>query len=227
MANDLVLPVMSSASLSRRDRQPHCVWPRFRFSLNFRDIEKMLAGRGIAVGYETVRRWCLKFAGASARDDRSGRRVGPPGRAGFTLVELLIAIAIVAVLVAIAVPSYGNYRYRAQVAQAQSDIRDLESVIARYYGDNRLFPDSLADIGKAGLLDSWKHPYAYLRLNPLEKKLMGQVRKDKNLVPINSDYDLYSIGRDGTSQGPLTAEASRDDIVRASNGRFVGLASDY
>jgi general secretion pathway protein G len=227
MANDPVLAVASSASLFRRDHQPHCVWPCFRFCLSFRDIDEMVARRGITVGCETARQWCLKFAGASARDDRSGRRVGAPGRPGFTLVELLIAIAIVAVLVAIAVPSYGNYRYRAQVAQAQSDIRDLESVIARYYGDNRLLPDSLADIGKAGLLDSWKHPYAYLRLNPLEKKLMGQVRKDKNLVPINSDYDLYSMGRDGTSQAPLTAAPSRDDIVRASNGRFVGLASDY
>ena len=45
--------------------------------------------------------------------------------------------------------------------------------------------------------------------------------------PKNSDFDLYSMGKDGASVGPLTAKASRDDVVRASDGRFVGLASDF
>ncbi len=46
-------------------------------------------------------------------------------------------------------------------------------------------------------------------------------------MPINSDYDLWSSGKDGASSPPLTAKPSRDDIVRANNGRFVGLASDF
>ncbi|MCG6963484.1 MAG: prepilin-type cleavage/methylation domain-containing protein, partial [Acidobacteria bacterium] len=37
----------------------------------------------------------------------------------------------------------------------------------------------------------------------------------------------YSMGPDGKSQPPLTAKASRDDIVRAGNGSFVGVAIDY
>ena len=55
----------------------------------------------------------------------------------------------------------------------------------------------------------------------------GQARKDHSLVPINSDFDLFSIGRDGQSAGALTAAASQDDIVRASDGAFVGLGRDY
>src|SRR5438309_8988330 len=39
----------------------HAVWLYFRFSLSFRDIEELLAQRGIVVTYETVRQWCLKF----------------------------------------------------------------------------------------------------------------------------------------------------------------------
>ncbi len=149
------------------------------------------------------------------------------GRVGFTLVELLIAIAIIAILVAIAVPSYSSYRDRVLVAQAKSDILSLSAALTQYYSDNRGFPNSLADIGKGGMLDPWNHPYQYLNLTPLNPGLKGKVRKDKNLVPINSDYDLYSMGKDGASVSPLTAKASRDDIVRASDGRFVGLASDY
>jgi putative transposase len=39
----------------------HCVWLYFRFSLSFRDVEEMLAMRGVSLSYETVREWCLKF----------------------------------------------------------------------------------------------------------------------------------------------------------------------
>ena len=39
----------------------HAVWLYFRFSLSFRDVEELLAQRGIIVTYETVREWCLKF----------------------------------------------------------------------------------------------------------------------------------------------------------------------
>ena len=53
------------------------------------------------------------------------------------------------------------------------------------------------------------------------------MRKDQNLVPINSDYDLYSLGEDGDSKAPLTARASHDDIIRANNGNFIGLGEDY
>lgn len=52
-------------------------------------------------------------------------------------------------------------------------------------------------------------------------------RKDRFLVPINSDYDLYSKGRDGESVAPLTAKQSHDDVVRANDGAFVGLAVNF
>jgi general secretion pathway protein G len=148
-------------------------------------------------------------------------------RAGFTLVELLIAVAILAVLAAIAVPTYRSYYDRAKVAQAKSDVRGLENIINRYFSDNRQYPDSLADIGKAGMLDPWNHAYQYLKLFPYDKKNAGKARKDHNLHPINSDFDLYSMGKDGKTATPLTAGPSRDDIVRANNGRFLGLGSDY
>lgn len=55
----------------------------------------------------------------------------------------------------------------------------------------------------------------------------GKPRKDRFLVPINSDYDLYSKGRDGQSVAPLTAQQSHDDVIRANDGAFVGLAVDF
>src|SRR5258705_5633028 len=57
---------MPSVSFYHRYRFPaeiisHCVWLYFRFALSFRDVEEMLAMRGVSLSYETVREWCLKF----------------------------------------------------------------------------------------------------------------------------------------------------------------------
>src|SRR5512144_1631654 len=55
----------------------HAVWLYFRFTLSFRDIEELLAARGILVTYETIRQWCLKFGQPFANDVR--RRLPRPG----------------------------------------------------------------------------------------------------------------------------------------------------
>jgi general secretion pathway protein G len=46
-------------------------------------------------------------------------------------------------------------------------------------------------------------------------------------VPLNSDFDLYSKGRDGKSKPNLAAKVSYDDIIRANDGEYVGIASEY
>ena len=51
----------------------HAVWLYFRFSLSFRDVEELLAQRGIVVSYETVRQWCLKFGQTYANELRRRR----------------------------------------------------------------------------------------------------------------------------------------------------------
>ncbi len=51
----------------------HAVWLYFRFSLSFRDVEELLAQRGVAASYETVRQWCLKFGQTYANELRRRR----------------------------------------------------------------------------------------------------------------------------------------------------------
>lgn len=51
----------------------HAVWLYFRFALSYRDVEDMLAERGIDVSYETVRRWVLKFGRIYAQQIRRRR----------------------------------------------------------------------------------------------------------------------------------------------------------
>ena len=58
-------------------------------------------------------------------------------------------------------------------------------------------------------------------------EIEGKWRKDRFLIPLNTDFDLYSMGKDGITNAPLTAEASWDNVVRANNGGYVGLAHRY
>ena len=72
----------TSASTYHRHRFPaeiisHCVWLYFRFALSFRDVEEMLAMRGVSLSYESVREWCLKFGQTYANNLR--RRSLRPG----------------------------------------------------------------------------------------------------------------------------------------------------
>jgi putative transposase len=78
----------------RRHRFPsiviqQAVWLYFRFALSYRDVEDMLAERGIDVSYETVRRWALKFGAIIARKLRRGRS-RPHGR--WHLDEVFVSI---------------------------------------------------------------------------------------------------------------------------------------
>jgi putative transposase len=51
----------------------HAAWLYVRFTLSYRDVEDLLAERGLDVSYETVRRWVLKFGPLFARDLRRRR----------------------------------------------------------------------------------------------------------------------------------------------------------
>ena len=146
--------------------------------------------------------------------------------AGLTTIELMVVIAIVAVLASIGIPKYQDYRERLLVSKAIIDIRAINVKVRNHMRDSQTPPNSLAEVGSGSDLDPWGRRYQYLRLQGV-KGVAGKARKNKNLVPINTDFDLYSLGKDGQSQGPLTAKASRDDVILANDGRFVGLASDY
>jgi general secretion pathway protein G len=76
--------------------------------------------------------------------------------------------------------------------------------------------------------DPWGRPYQYLRIDGgTTPGLNGKRRRDKNANPVNSDFDLYSVGRDGLSVAQFTGKDARDDIVRANNGNYYYLAEKH
>ncbi len=160
------------------------------------------------------------------------------------MIEVMIVIAIMGILGSIAIPNFIKYREKARIEVAITEMRFIEKEIVNYVVENSKLPEDLSEIGMDTVLDPWGGPYNYLRIEENDevpddegkkdnkgkkddKGKKGKPRKDHALHPINSDFDLYSVGKDGKSTAPLTAKISQDDIIRANNGGFVGLVSNY
>ncbi len=141
---------------------------------------------------------------------------------GFTLVELLFVLAVTSTLAAIAIPAYTGYLEKVRIVRAEVEIRDMD----KYISTLESLPVTLTDLKFASQFDPWGNPYQFFNFSTTNSWL-GKARKDMFLVPLNSEYDLYSMGKDGESKPPLVALQSQDDVVRANDGEYIGLASKY
>ncbi|MFO7785880.1 MAG: prepilin-type N-terminal cleavage/methylation domain-containing protein [Desulfatiglandales bacterium] len=149
------------------------------------------------------------------------RKTGLPG---FTLVELLICIAIMGTLAGMAMMGYNKLMTQVRNTRAISELRNIEKHIDFYFQENEMLPETLDDLDMGPFIDPWGNPYQY---QDLEIAGIGKARKLYGMVPLNTDYDLWSLGPDGKSVSAITAAASHDDIVRVNNGDYIGVASQY
>lgn len=143
-------------------------------------------------------------------------------RSGFTVIELMAVVAVVGLLSAIGVPKFKGIQEKARIARAIGEIHALQTDLTTMDS----LPDDLGVIGRATMLDPWGNAYVYNKFPP-NRRVPPGARRDRFLVPINSTFDLYSMGKDGRSSPPLQAARSRDDIVRGNDGGFIGVATNF
>lgn len=236
------------------------------------------------------------------------------GQAGFTLMELMIVVAIIGILGGIAVPAYLTYLEKARIARSIAEIRHIEKSVRLFYVTTERYPVNLAEVSADMIRDPWGTPYQYLNVTTMaaaelnDRSVLAQhdtldfwswfvpssahatpspnrgsgngnggsggnggggsnsgkgngqggskaqssspqssgqptsgnsgnagsvpsaglgPRKDRFGVQLNTDFDLFSMGKNRESADSLATPKSYDDIVRASDGSFVGLASDF
>ena len=122
---------------------------------------------------------------------------------GFTLVELLLVLVILAVLAAVVVPKFTKRSEQARVAAATTDIANLDTALDVFEQDTGRYPTS--DEGLKALMESpgnvkdWKGPYLK---RPVMKDPWGNPYIYRAPGSHNaSGYDLYSFGPDGQEGG--------------------------
>ena len=74
---------------------------------------------------------------------------------GFTVLELLIALAVLSLLSAMAIPAYDRYVERARIGQAVADIGQIDMEIEKFLARNFEYPTSLADLPGGVPVDPW------------------------------------------------------------------------
>ena len=165
---------------------------------------------------------------------RNLRLVVAPGKAnrqsavaGFTLLEILAIVAILGILASIAIVIYQDYKTKAKNSAAVAQITNLSMALTNYRAEQGVYPDDLSQIPGGNQLDPWQQPFQYLNIENGGSNWHGKCRRDRNLNPLNTDYDLYSVGADGQTAKQVNNKVSLDDIIRANNGSFIGLGADF
>ncbi len=174
----------------------------------------------VTIGGSVLSRTVGRSRAGSYRSQRENGRCP-----GITFIELAVIVSIVLGLTGLGIIAYSGYRDNANMARAVADIRAIEHDIYIYEGYAANLPEGLDQLGKDLLLDPWGNPYQYY--NAHKGNGNGLQRFDRLGNLLNTDFDLYSTGRDGTAAPGLDKQESSDDIVRAANGKFVGLASAF
>ena len=162
--------------------------------------------------------------------DEEESDLGRAGSRAFTMIEVLIVVTVIGTLAAIGVPIYMEALDDARVARAIGDISAMGAEISLFWFDSGRYPNGLFEIGRGAMIDPYGNPYEYMNIAGSAKGKKGGGgggRIDRWLVPVNSDFDLYSMGKDGLTTLAFTAPMSLEDIVRANNGGFIGLAEDF
>lgn len=157
---------------------------------------------------------------------------------GFSIFELLIALVIASILGTISVWAFGssapdcsnpdakqNPLMRAKIAETSGNLGEIHMALSRFELSHDRYPTTLAEAGVDDVLDPWGNPYQYLVV--FGRQDVGPVRKDHNLKPVNTGYDIYSMGPDGETASPFTSTLGQDDIVMAGDGDYFGLACQY
>jgi len=148
---------------------------------------------------------------------------------GFTLVELIVVLAIVTALVTMGFPVVYEFRDKSRTSRAAVEIRGLEKDIISFASEKGKYPDP-SDVAAAdsthnpilvplrNLQDPWGNNYQYA--HPNTRTYYGD--------QINNDFDLWSWGKlKGAADNSINDPDSLDDIVRAKDGSFDELAEKY
>lgn len=147
---------------------------------------------------------------------------------GFTLIELLAVVAIIGLLAAFALPKFTSAMERTRIGRAIHEIGQIQRAVEMYRVMEGNLPQFMNDLVPMYFgeppVDPWGHAYVF---NNFDQITNGERRKDGPLVPINKEYDIFSMGPNGMTTPNMRSTNGKDDIILANDGGFIDVASEY
>ncbi|HEZ5092018.1 TPA: pilin [Neisseria meningitidis] len=144
---------------------------------------------------------------------------------GFTLIELMIVIAIVGILAAVALPAYQDYTARAQVSEAILLAEGQKSAVTEYYLNHGIWPDGNSN---AGVASSSTIKGKYVAGVKVEKGVITAIMASSN---VNKEIQgkklsLWAKRQDGSVKWFCGQPVQRNDTANGANNDAVTAAPD-
>jgi general secretion pathway protein G len=154
-----------------------------------------------------------KLTGTALR----GPSTGYAGERGFTLIELMIVVAIIAILAGILIPNFVNARAQAQTSACESNLRAIATAMELYYSDNQRYPDAgaIPDALNSGAV-------SYLNNTPRDPADAGATPSKYTFTQPTGDGQSYLIVCPGTHAASTLAKIDRDDGTGKASGTLCG-----
>lgn len=131
-------------------------------------------------------------------------RPAPENHSGFTLIELMVVIAIVSILAAIAVALYGDYVTRSKVGEGMVFAAEAKTSVAEYYSNLRALPSNNSEAGLSA-------PTSYARYDYIQELRVGTVDgADPGTITIT--FDILQLGANNLLQ-LIPSTASGDQVT--------------
>lgn len=142
---------------------------------------------------------------------------GYTGERGFTLIELMIVVAIIAILAGILIPNFVNARAQAQTSACESNLRAIATAMELYYSDNGRYPDAgaIPDALNSGTV-------AYLNNTPRDPADAGVTPSKYTFTQPTGDGQSYLIVCPGTHAASTLAKIDKDDGTGKASGTLCG-----
>jgi type IV pilus assembly protein PilE len=138
---------MALAAGSDKDHQVHwkgkgCTVQRYRVAQSWQLVRRQRASRKMSMAIARVQAAASTSSRGASKRAPAANLVVERRTRGFTLIEVLITVAVVAILAAVALPSYNDYITRSKIVEAISGLTEMRVRLEQYFLDGRQYPAS-------------------------------------------------------------------------------------
>jgi prepilin-type N-terminal cleavage/methylation domain-containing protein len=145
-------------------------------------------------------------------------------RRGFTIVELLIVIVVIAVLASIVIVAYNNVQARASFSKEQGDLKNITKALGLYYVDHESYPNTTSQSGCTNNWCGWDQATGDAFITGLSPQYTARLPQ---MPAANVANDSYLYRSDGVNYQLIRYKASGLPAIETQNNSLLATTQGY